>query len=67
MSENKQSNKDINKNDDNMIRHGFIDWHKYSMDELADYLEDKWKFSSSGDAFAIYKMVKFYRDNKNKI
>lgn len=46
---------------------GFVDWNKYSMDELADYLENKWKFSSSGDALAIYKFVKFYRDNKNKV
>lgn len=42
----------------------FVDWNKYSMDELADYLEDKWKFSSSGEAFAILKMVDFYRNHK---
>lgn len=45
----------------------FVDWNKYSMDELADYLEDKWKFSSSGEALAILKMVDFYRKNKNKL
>ena len=44
----------------------FADWNKYSMDELADYLEQKWKFMSSGEALAIMKMVDFYKENKNK-
>lgn len=45
----------------------FVDWNKFSMDELADYLERKWRFSSSGEALAILKMVDFYRENKEKI
>jgi len=44
----------------------FADWNKFSMDELADYLEHKWQFMSSGEALAIMKMVDFYRENKNK-
>lgn len=44
----------------------FVDWNKFSMDELADYLESKWMFSSSGEAFAINKMIDFYRKNKEK-
>lgn len=45
---------------------GFVDWNKFSLDELADYLEKKWMFNSSGDALAIWKLIDFYRKNKNK-
>jgi len=44
----------------------FVDWNKFSMDELADYLENKWKYMSSGEALAIYKMVQFYREHKDE-
>ena len=50
----------------NLLKIGWMDWNDYSMDELADYLEEKWRFSSSGEALAIYKMVEFYRENKDK-
>jgi hypothetical protein len=43
---------------------GFVDWNTFSMDELADYLENKWAIHSSGEAFAIMRMVDFYRENK---
>ena len=42
----------------------FADWNKFNMDELADYLENKWAIHSSGEAFAIMRMVDFYRENK---
>jgi hypothetical protein len=42
----------------------FVDWNKFTLDELADYLEKKWKFSSSGEALAIMKLIDFYRQNK---
>ena len=42
----------------------FVDWNKFSMDELADYLEKKYMFLSSGEALAVMKMVDFYRENK---
>lgn len=42
-----------------------IDWNKYTLDEHADYLENKYCFNSSGEALAILKMVDFYRKNKN--
>jgi hypothetical protein len=42
----------------------FVDWNKFNMDELADYLESKWAIHSSGEALAIMKMVDFYRRNK---
>lgn len=43
---------------------GFVDWNKFSLDFLADYLENKYRFSSSGEALAIFKLVEFYRNNK---
>jgi hypothetical protein len=41
----------------------FVDWNKYSIDEICDYLDNKYKFQSSGDALAINKLVDFYRKN----
>ena len=43
---------------------GFIDWNELSLDNYADFLEEKYKFSSSGEAKAIYELIKFYRENK---
>lgn len=51
----------------NLEKIGWTDWNQLSLDELADYLDKKWMFSSSGDALAIHKMVKFYRENKDKV
>jgi hypothetical protein len=42
----------------------FADWNKFTMDELANYLEQKYMFLSSGEALAVMKMVDFYRKNK---
>jgi gas vesicle protein len=42
----------------------YIDWNFFSMDDLANYLENKYQFNSSGEALAIMKMVKFYREHK---
>jgi len=44
----------------------FTDWNKLSLDDLSDYLENKYRFNSSGEALAILKMVDFYRKHKNK-
>lgn len=46
------------------ILNNFVDWNKFNMDELADYMEQKYLFSSSGEALAIHKLVNFYRKNK---
>ena len=42
----------------------FVDWNQYSLDQLADYLRNKYMFQSSGEALAIYKLVEFYKKNK---
>ena len=46
---------------------GFVDWNKFSLDYLADYLDEKWWYQSSGEALAIHKMIAFYRENKGSI
>lgn len=43
---------------------GFVDWNQYDLDYLADYLENKYRFNSSGDALAIHKLIEFYRTHK---
>lgn len=53
--------------DENFKKSGMMDWNQLSLDQLADHLETKYRFSSSGDALAIHKLVEFYRQNKDKI
>jgi len=62
---NKKKPTDRDKNDIKVSENcTFVDWNKFSMDELADFLEKKWMVHSSGEALAIMKMVDFYRKNK---
>ena len=61
--ENEKLESDLNKKLDEL---GFIDWNQYPIDYLADYLEEKWMFQSSGEAYAINKLIEFYRENKKK-
>jgi hypothetical protein len=37
------------------------------MEYLADYLDNKYMFSSSSEAFAIMRMVDFYRSHKDDL
>jgi hypothetical protein len=53
--------------EDKFKQAGFVDWNQYSLDELADYLSKKHMFSSSGESLAIYKLIEFYRNNKDKV
>lgn len=43
---------------------GFVDWNQFGLDELAEYLDEKYMYSSSGEALAIHKLIEFYRNNK---
>jgi len=61
--ENEKLESDLNKKLEEL---GFIDWNQYPIDYLADYLEEKWMFQSSGEAYAINKLIEFYRENKKK-
>lgn len=42
----------------------FEDWNKKSLDELSEYLENKYQFNSSGEAKAIFTLIDFYKKNK---
>lgn len=41
---------------------GFTDWNEITLDELAKYLEEKYKYQSTGDAYAILRFVSYYRE-----
>ena len=45
---------------------GMIDWNKLSLDDYCDYLEEKYQFSSTGEAKAIFELINFYKENKPK-
>ena len=45
---------------------GWMDWNKLSLDDYCDYLEEKHKFSSTGEAKAIFELIRFYKENKPK-
>jgi hypothetical protein len=43
---------------------GMMDCNDLTLDQLSEYLEKQWMFSSSIDALAIHKLIEFYRQNK---
>lgn len=50
---------------DDKIPDFMMDWNELALDSMADYLENKWKFLSSGEALCIMKMIDFYKDHKD--
>jgi hypothetical protein len=50
--------------DENLRKAGMMDCNELSLDQLADYLEKQWMFSSSIEGLAVHKLVEFYRQNK---
>lgn len=42
----------------------FIDWNTLDMDALVEHLENKFLVDSSGTAFAVFKLIAFYKDHK---
>ncbi len=42
-----------------------FDWNTLSLDLMADYLKQRYKFSSSGDARCIWELVQFYEKHKD--
>lgn len=46
---------------------GWLDWNQLSLDDYCDFLEHKHLFSSTGEAKAIFELIKFYRENKDKV
>lgn len=50
----------------NDLPEGWMDWNKLSLDQMVEYLKNKYMFSSSGDAKCIYHLIEFYEKNKTK-
>lgn len=50
--------------DDAMKKAGFVDWNKIDMDTLVTHLNEEFQFSSSGTAFAVNKLIEFYKEHK---
>lgn len=44
----------------------FIDWNEFTLDQHCEILEEKFRFSSAGEAKSIFELIKFYRENKVK-
>lgn len=47
-------------------RAGFVDCNNYTLDELVEYLEKKWMYSSNIDSLAIHKLIDFYKQHKEE-
>lgn len=43
---------------------GWLDWNTLSLDQMVEYLKQKYRFSSSGDAKCIYHLIEFYDKHK---
>ena len=43
---------------------GFLDWNTLTLDQMVNYLDDKYKYSNTGDAKCIYHLIEFYRKTK---
>ncbi len=43
---------------------GWLDWNTLSLDQMVEYLRNKYMYSSSGDAKCIYHLIEFYDKHK---
>ena len=43
---------------------GWMDWNTLSLDQMVEYLREKYRFISSGDAKCIYHLIEFYDNHK---
>ena len=43
---------------------GWLDWNTLSLDQMVEYLRQKYMFSSSGEAKCIYHLIEFYDKHK---
>lgn len=48
-----------------LLPSNWVDWNDYSLEQLVDYLRNKYRFSSSGEAHAVNKLIKFYEQKKD--
>jgi hypothetical protein len=45
---------------------GFLDWNTLTLDQMVEYLEEKHKFSSTGEAKCIFELIEFYKKHKTQ-
>jgi len=45
---------------------GWLDWNTLSLDQMVEYLRQKYMIDSSGDAKCIYHLIEFYDKYKDK-
>lgn len=43
----------------------FFDWNELSLDQMVEYLREKYKYNSSGDSKCIYHLIEFYDKHKS--
>jgi hypothetical protein len=43
----------------------FFDWNKLTLDQKVEYLRNKYRFISSGEANCINSLIGFYDERKN--
>jgi hypothetical protein len=63
---NEEQNPPLSKGDvsGSALPEGWVDWNTLSIDQMVEYLRNKYMFSSSGDAKCIYHLIDFYEKHK---
>lgn len=49
-----------------ILPEGWMDWNALSLEQMVEYLREKYKYDSSGDAKCIYSLIEFYDKHKFK-
>jgi outer membrane biogenesis lipoprotein LolB len=47
------------------LKIGFLNWNTLSLDQMVEYLEEKHKFSSTGESKCIFELIEFYKKHKD--
>jgi hypothetical protein len=58
------TNSDLGAVSGSALLEGWLDWNTLSLDQMVEYLRNKYMFSSSGDAKCIYHLIEFYDKHK---
>lgn len=61
----KLTKEQIEKQDKKAFAAGFFDWNVLTLDQMVEYLEEKHKFSSTGEAKCIYHLIEFYKKHRD--
>lgn len=49
----------------NKMPEGWMDWNLLTLDQMVDYLKNKYMISSSGEAKCIFSLIEFYERVNN--